>query len=189
MSHTASAVVRSDSLLSLAWVQQWKRVTFALMLSGLSICLPARGYTAGLDCPEIGPGAVPNLLTNAQSKLVMSEDSVDLANEINDLINKLQIEKPNISYAELTNVIVAAYCPVVASMASLTASEKWRRMRQFDTVLQQQIAANTLAPGTLIIANVPLPPAVYRELQSQAAKVDKTPAQLMAAILSRAAGN
>jgi hypothetical protein len=159
------------------------------MLSGLSMCLPARGYTAGLDCPETGPGAVPNLLTDVQSKLVMSGDRVDLANEINDLINKLQIEKPNISYAELTNVIVAAYCAVVASMASLTASEKWRRMRQFDTVLQQQIAANTLAPGTLIIANVPLPPAVYRELQSQAAKVDKTPAQLMAAILSRAAGN
>jgi hypothetical protein len=189
MSHTASAVVRSDLLPSLAWAQQWKRVAFALMLSGLSICLPARGYTAGLDCPETGPGAVPNLLTDVQSKLVMSGDRVDLANEINDLINKLQIEKPNISYAELTNVIVAAYCPVVASMASLTASEKWRRMRQFDTVLQQQIAANTLAPGTLIIANVPLPPAVYRELQSQAAKVDKTPAQLMAAILSRAAGN
>ena len=119
----------------------------------------------------------------------MSGNSVDLANEINDLINKLQIEKPNISYAELTNVIVAAYCPVVANMASLTASEKWRRMRQFDTVLQQQLAANTLAPGTLIIANVPLPPAVYRELRSQAARVDKTPAQLMAAILSRAAGN
>jgi hypothetical protein len=74
-------------------------------------------------------------------------------------------------------------------MPGLTAAEKWRRMRQFDTILQQQVAANTLAPGTLIIANVPLPPAVYRELRSQAAKVDKTPAQLMAAILSRAAGN
>ena len=119
----------------------------------------------------------------------MSGNGVDLANEINDLINKLQIEKPNISYADLTNIMVAAFCPVVANMASLTASEKWRRMRQFDSILQQQLAANTLAPGTLIIANVPLPPAVYRELRSQAAKVDKTPAQLMAAILARAAGN
>jgi hypothetical protein len=118
----------------------------------------------------------------------MSGNSVDLANEINYVINKLQIEKPNISYAELTNVMVAAYCPVVANMASLTASEKWHRMRQFDTILQQQLAANTSAPGTLIIANVPLPPAVYRELQSQAAIAGKTPAQLMSAILSRAAG-
>jgi hypothetical protein len=191
MLHTAIAAATAfkDVLPFQAPLPRWKRVAFALLISGLFVCLPARGHTAGLDCPETGPGAVPNLLTDVQSKLVMSGNSVDLANEINDLINKLQIEKPNISYAELTNVIVAAYCPVVANMASLTASEKWRRMRQFDTVLQQQLTANTLAPGTLIIANVPLPPAVYRELRSQAVKVDKTPAQLMAAILSRAAGN
>ena len=62
-----------NSLPSLAWVQQWKRVTFALKLSGLSICLPARGYTAGLDYTEIGPGAVPNLLSDVQSKLVREQ--------------------------------------------------------------------------------------------------------------------
>ena len=38
-------------------------------------------FNAGLDCPEIGPGAVPNLLSEVQSKLVMSGNSVDLANE------------------------------------------------------------------------------------------------------------
>jgi hypothetical protein len=74
-------------------------------------------------------------------------------------------------------------------MANLTASEKWRRMRQFDTILQQQLAANMMPPGSVVIANVPLPPAVYRELRSQAASAGQTPAQLMAAILSRAAGN
>jgi len=62
-------------------------------------------------------------------------------------------------------------------------------MRQFETILQRQLAANILAPGTLIIANVPLPPSVYRELRAQAAKSGQSPAQLMAAILSRAAGN
>ena len=172
-----------------ALIPQWKRLAFALLLSGLFVCLPARGHAAGLDCPEIGAGAVPNLLTDLQVKLVTSGNSVDLANEINDLINKVQIEKPSIAYAELTNVIIAAYCPVVANTTSLSASEKWQRIRQFDNILQQQLAANTRAPGTLIIANVPLPPAVYRELRSQAAKVDQSPAQLMAAILSRAAGN
>ena len=191
MLRTASAAATAfQILLSLsASVPRWKRLAFALLLSGLFIYLPTRGHAAGLDCPEIRPGSVPNLLTDLQVKLVSSGSSVDLANEINDVINKLQIEKPNISYAELTNVIMAAYCPVVANTASLTTSEKWRRIRQFDTILQQQLAANTLAPGTLVIANVPLPPAVYRELRSQAAKVDQSPAQLMAAILSRAAGN
>jgi hypothetical protein len=42
-----------------------------------------------------------------------------------------------------------------------------------------------LAPGTLIIANVPLPPAIYRELRSQAAKVGQKPAQFMAPVLTR----
>jgi len=46
-----------------------------------------------------------------------------------------------------------------------------------------------LAPGTLIIANVPLPPAVYRELRSQAKEVSQKPTQLMAAVLARAAEN
>ena len=168
---------------------RWKCWSFVLLLSGLFICLPTRGHTAGLDCPEIGPGAVPNLFTDLQVKVVTSGNSADLANEINDLINKLQIEKPDISYADLTNIIIAAYCSVVANTTSWTASEKWRRMRQFDASLQQQLAAIRPAPGTLIIANVPLPPAVYRELRSQAAKANQSPAQLMAAILSRAAGN
>ena len=77
---------------------------------------------------------------------------------------------------------------MVANQANLTAFEKWRRMRQFDATLQQQLASNMMPAGSLIIANVPLPPAVYRELRSQAASVGQSPAQLMTAILSRAAG-
>jgi hypothetical protein len=183
----AATAVR-DPLPILASAPRWKRIALIFLLSGVLGCLPARGHTAGLDCPEMGPGAVPNFLSDLQVKLVTSSDSVDVANEINDLINKLQIEKPNILYAELTDALIAAYCPVVANMANLTASEKWRRMRQFDTILQRQLAANMMPPGSLVIANVPLAPAVYRELRSQAASVGQTPAQLMTAILSRAAG-
>ena len=184
----AAPAVR-DPLTISASSPRWKRIAFMFLLSGVLGCLPARGHTAGLDCPEMGPGAVPNLLSDLQVKLVTSSDSVDVANEINDLINKLQIEKPNISYAELTDALIAAYCPAVANMANLTASEKWRRMRQFDTILQRQLAANMMPPGSLVIANVPLPPAVYRTLRAQAAAAGQAPAQLMAAILSRAAGN
>ena len=165
-----------------------KHFALALLLVGVLGCLPMRSQAAGLDCPEVGPGSVPNLLTEMQVKLIPSAERVDLANEINDLINKLQILKPNISYAELTNVIIAAFCPVIASM-NLPASEKWDRMRQFDTILQRQLVADLLPPGTLIIANIPLPPAVFRELRSQAAKVGQKPAQFMAAVLTRAAGN
>jgi hypothetical protein len=61
-------------------------------------------------------------------------------------------------------------------------------MRQFESVLERQVAANMMPAGALIIANVPLPPEVYRELRSQAVASKQTTAQLMAAILTRAAG-
>lgn len=178
-----------DPLPGLQSASRWKRIRFVFVLSCVLGCLPDRGRAAGLDCPEMGPGAVPDLLSDLQVKLVTTGNKVDLANEINDLIYKLQIEKPSISYAELTDILIAAYCPAVATMVNLTASEKLSRMRAFDTTLQQQLAANMMPPGSAIIANVPLPPAVYRELRSQAASVGKTPAQLMAMILARAAGN
>ena len=113
---------------------------------------------------------------------------VELANEINYSINRLQTSQPNISSADMQNVLIAAYCHVVAHAPGLNASERWSRMRQFTSVLEQQIAANRLAPGTLLIANVPLPPDVFRELRSQAASSHQTTTQLMAAILIRAAG-
>src|SRR5262245_12411278 len=184
----AAAIAARDRRFLSELVSRWKRVASALLLSGVLGCLPMPGRAAGLDCPELGPGSVPNLLTDLQVKLIPSADRLDLANEINDLINKLQILKPNISYAELTNVVIAAFCPVVAS-TNLTAAEKWDRMRQFDKILQRQLAADMLPPGTLIVANIPLPPAVYRELRSQAAKAGQKPADFMAAILARAAGN
>jgi len=136
----------------------------------------------------MGRGAVPDVLPDSL-KLVSSADIHELTNEIRYVVYRLQIEHPNISYAELTDVLIAAYCPVVANLRSLTASEKWQRMRQFDAILQQQLAANMLPPGSFIVATVPLPPAVYRELRAQAASAGQTGSQLMAAILSRAAGN
>ena len=77
---------------------------------------------------------------------------------------------------------------MVSNAPQLTEAEKWQRMRQFDAVLRQQLSIDTMPAGSLIIANIPLPPAVYRELRSQAADVNQSPAQFMAAILAKAAG-
>ena len=165
-----------------------RRMAWVLLLSGVLGCLAGGGHAAGLECPETGPRAVPRLLADSErTRLMTTGNSTDLANEIYDAINRLQIDEPNISYTDLTNVLIAAYCPLVANAPQLTAAEKWQRMRQFDTILRQQLAADTMPQGSLIIANVPLPPAVYRELRSQAAAANQTPAQFMAALLARAA--
>jgi hypothetical protein len=47
------------------------------------------------------------------------------------------------------DVLIAAYCRVVARAPGLTAAERWSRMRQFASVLEQQIAADRLSLGTL----------------------------------------
>jgi hypothetical protein len=183
-----SVPARDDAYSLFRSISRWKHIAIVLFLSGALNCSSVRSYAAGLECPVPGPETASNLLTELQAKLVASGSSADLANEINDLINKLQILKPNISYTELTDAVIAAFCPVVADMKNLSTPEKWARMRQFDTILQGQLAASMLPAGTLIVANVPLPPPVYRELRSQAASVGQTPTQLMATILSKAAG-
>lgn len=90
-------------------------IASALFWSIAFNCIPSQSHAAGLDCPELGIIAIPNLFAD----LVATGNSVDLANEINDAVNKLQIAQPNISYAELTNVAIAAYCRVVANTEGL----------------------------------------------------------------------
>jgi hypothetical protein len=165
-----------------------RRIALILLLSGVLGLLPIRAHTAGLDCPEMGRGAVPDLLPDSL-KLVSTTDIHELTNEIRYVVYRLQIEHPNISYDELTDVMIAGYCPAVTKLENLTAAEKWRRMRQFETILEQWLAGNMVPPGSLIVASVPLPPAVYRELRAQAASAGQTTLHLMATILSRAAGN
>src|SRR5262249_60115365 len=88
------------------------RVAWLLLAGGLLVGLPARGHAETLVCPEVGPGMVPDLLADpARARLVTNGHAVDVANEVYDLINRLQTAKPDISYTELTNVLIAAYCP------------------------------------------------------------------------------
>jgi hypothetical protein len=100
----------------------------------------------------------------------------------------LSSKEPSISNADLTNGLIAAYCPLVAQAPGLTSAQRWSQMHRFDQAVQQQLAANYLPPGSMIIADVPLPPAVYRRLRSQAEAAGQTPAQLMASVLAIAAG-
>lgn len=167
------------------------RCVASMLVILLFLCWGAQnGYGAeNLECPEIGATSVPELMGDASGGgLFVTENRVDLVNEINDAVNRLQLANPNISWPDVQNVLIASYCRVVAHESGLTAADKWTRMRQFDDVLERQIAANIMPAGTLIIASVPLLPDVFRELRRQAFVSNQTAAQLMTAILSRAAG-
>jgi hypothetical protein len=183
-------LARSRSPIAALCTRSRPRIGCVLVLFMLLCCSAGQSLGADtLECPEIGSGPVPDLIGDASGGgLSTTDNRVDLGNEINDSINRLQISNPNISWTDVQNVLVAAYCRVVARKPGLTAAEKWGRMREFEIILERQIASNMMPAGTLIIANVPLPPDVYRELKSQAAASNQTTSQLMTAILTRAAG-
>jgi hypothetical protein len=159
-------------------------------LPGLLVDMLATSAKAtGLECPEIGHTGVPDLTSDpTRAKLLLGGASTDLGNEISELIAQLQLKEPGISNADLTNGLIAAYCRLVAQAPGLTSAQRWNQMHRFVQVLQQQLAANDLPPGSMIIAEVPVPPAVYRRLRSQAEAAGQTPAQLIGSILAAAAG-
>ena len=172
-----------------------QRGGFAIALCVFLCCSGVQSLAAeNLECPEIGPSRVPDLIGDTTGAgLFATENFIDLANEINEAISRLEISAPDISRADVQNVLIAAYCRVVAREPGLAAAEKWGLMRQFTGVLEREMAVDKIAvdkmlPGGPIIARIPLPPDVYRELQAQAEISHLTAAQLMAAILARAAG-
>lgn len=161
--------------------------SFAVVACGLLLVLPGRVQAAGLDCPETGP-LVPDLIAGTQQiQRMTTGNDVDLANEVQGLINRMQTEKPGISNDDIINGLISAYCPVVSGMTQLSSAEKFRLIRRFDGVVMRELTATTMPSGSLIIANVPLPPSVFRSLTSQADAAGQTPAQFMATILTAAA--
>jgi hypothetical protein len=150
---------------------------------------PTSVNAAALECPETGHTGVPDLTGDpTRAKLLVGGSGIDLANEISELINEVQLKEPGISNTDLTNGLIAAYCPLVAQASGLTSAQRWTQMHRFIRLLQQLLAANDLPPGSMIIAKVPVLPAVYRQLRSQAETTGQTPSQLMASILTAAAG-
>jgi hypothetical protein len=61
-----------------------------------------------------------------------TDNDVDLANEIGGLIGQLKAENPTTPNDMISDILIGAYCPVVAQMANTSPAEKWPLMRQFE---------------------------------------------------------
>jgi hypothetical protein len=64
----AVATAVNDTQPISASAPRWRRIALTFLVSGVLGGQPAPGNTAGLDCPEAGPGAVPNLIADVQVK-------------------------------------------------------------------------------------------------------------------------
>jgi hypothetical protein len=157
-----------------------------LALVGSIVSLPAAVRASGLECPTTATGSL-SIASDSQITRMTTGNDADLANEIDGLIGRARAEAPTASIAETANLLIAAYCPVVAKMTTRSTQEKWQLMRQFDRVLMQQLSATAMPQGSLIVVNVPLAPAIYETLSIQAKASGQQTTDFIAGVLARAA--
>ena len=157
-----------------------------LVLVGSIVSLPAAVRASGLECPTTATGSL-SIASDSQITRMTTGNDADLANEIDGLIGRARAEAPRASIAETANLLIAAYCPVVAQMTTRSTQEKWQLMRQFDRVLMQQLSATAMPQGSLIVVNVPLAPVIYETLSIQAKASGQQTTDFIAGVLARAA--
>jgi len=132
-------------------------------------CLPSSAHAHGLESSELARGAVPTLISgDSPIKRMTPRNNVHVANEIRSLIRRLQVENQTVSSDEVADALIAADRPFVTSVTNASPAEKWRPTPQFDRVLKQRLAANTMPRGSLIVAHVPGRPAIDQKRASQA---------------------
>jgi len=151
--------------------------------------LPVWAHAQALECPTIDRTAVARLdAADSQIQRMTIGNDVDLAHEISGLIAVVKDQNAAASYDTIVDTLIAAYCGALARNPNISPAKRWQRIREFDRVLMQQVAANAMPPGSSIIADVPLPPAVYQTLTNQAKASGQKTADFLAAILTNAAG-
>jgi hypothetical protein len=172
------------------WVDQKTGLLGLFMCVTLSGSLfPAEARPEhGLQCPVIREGDVSVPTTAADAEILKSDDPAELTMEIYEIVNRLRVRQPGLSYPQVVNALVSSYCPVVAKLPELTEAQKLARLMRFAALVQQKAPAESFAQGALILATVPLSPDVYRRLSAQAGSVNETATKFMAKILTDAAG-
>ncbi|HUM09166.1 MAG TPA: cytochrome c [Acidocella sp.] len=87
-----------------------------------------------LGCPRVSPAGGPNTVADPGNGLLdiyQGATPATLANRTRTLIAAVRANNATISDADLTNTLVAAYCPVVAHAAGLSLSAKQAVLRDF----------------------------------------------------------
>ena len=126
-------------------------------------------------------------MSQSQARLLIAGGSVDIANEIDELIVKLKVEHPGISYLDLTNALIAAYCPLVSGIPSLSSQPEVESLAEIRGAPPSKAKLGDHAAQILNPRPCAACADVYRALRVMADHAGQTPSELMAALLTKAA--
>ncbi len=101
-----------------------------------------------LNCPKVGPSMVAGTLATAdEADLLATATDGDLMNRMTSVIQQLRTDNPAAGVTEITNTMVAAYCPAVANNPQLSRGEKVDHLAQFSRRVGQILAQTVPVPG------------------------------------------
>ena len=157
--------------------------------STLSLPVYASASARGFNCPDVGQGGSasmdPNLIASFGRE--MSQRSVAYAH----LVASYQAQNPNAGLTDIVNNLVAAYCPVVATNASLSDDGKAQAVRRFAQEITSYVTSmnmNESEPDVGVVWATPLgasllehDPSWQPTLSCPAADKSGVPAALLAA--------
>ena len=117
-----------------------------MRLRGLGHLPPIAGQAADrLGCPRISPAGGATTVAdpgNGLLNIYQGANAATLPNRTRELITAMRANNSSISAADLTNTLVAAYCPVLAETPGLNLADKQSALKDFIAAAQPLIAAH-----------------------------------------------
>jgi hypothetical protein len=95
---------------------------------------------SAFECPEPQAQGVPGVIPESPQEVTELGDLLgtgDLENRVEVTARDLRRKYPKADKTELTNYMVAAYCPIVAADQDLSDAEKRERLDQFSEQVSQ----------------------------------------------------
>jgi mono/diheme cytochrome c family protein len=137
------------------------------------------------DCPAIGAAAVPQALATPQDVMALETGGdASMSEKVGRLIDDIRKQQTGLSDAAVTNVVIAAFCPIVANNPALNDNQRRARLIYFNMRLQDQLAARTPDADSGIRTTLELAPKVMQQITRAAADQHQTPADWMAVTLA-----
>lgn len=112
-----------------------------VVVSGLVIL--ASGPARALECPLPHPTGTPTAIEQTAEDVRTYAEllAAQGTGAVPEIVSQLRQAHPRASAAEIANVLVTAYCPVVNGNASLGEAQKRARLTAFSSRLMQELAA------------------------------------------------
>ena len=145
---------------------------------------------AAFDCPAVSTLGTSGSLTSPGSGILQLMQGVqpqELLQRIDEIIAALKQANPDESNADLTDDVIAAYCPILAADSALSDAQKAQRLDQFQSAVTNALGQGAMPASAQILVRVEVAPADGQAIAAAAAAAKEPIRKWLAATIAEAA--